>query len=322
MAMTIAQSGSYTAAMRILHAFVLAVAVAGSAEAQPTPPADAASMASRARRLQVNGQYDEAAALYTQALAVDPELFEAHLGLGYTLDLQGRYEPAREHLRKALSLARPDAKATALSALAISFVFDGQTAEAAKRYQQLFDDQIAASTLDGAAATANALARLYLETGDLTQAQAWYRTGYDTAKKISGLPADQVDLWEMRWLHAQSRLAARRKDATAAAAHAAALKALIDKGGENASQLPIYQYLVGYNAFHLGEYDTALAELAKGDQRDPFILALEAWSAEKKGDAVLAKQFWTSALAQTGHSLQNALVRETARKAVARAIRP
>ena len=217
----------------------------------------------------------------------------------------------------ARSGARPaDAKATALSALAISYVFDGQTAEAAKRYQQLFDDQTAAAALDGAAATANALARLYLETGDLAQSQAWYRTGYETAKKLTGLPVDQVDLWEMRWLHAQSRLAARRKDAAGAATHAAALKALIDKGGENATQLPIYQYLVGYNAFHLGQYDMALAELAKGDQRDPFILALQAWSAEKKGDAALAKQLWTKVLAQNGHSLQNALVREAARKAL------
>jgi tetratricopeptide (TPR) repeat protein len=282
----------------------------------PATPPDATALASRARRLQTNGQFDEAVALFTQALAIDPELFDAHLGLGYALDLQGRYEPAREHLRRALGRAPADAKATALSALAISYVFDGQTAEAAKRYQQLFDDQIAGSSLDGAAATANALARLYLETGDLTQAQAWYRTGYDTAKKLTGLPVDQVDLWEMRWLHAQSRLAARRKDAAEAATHAAALKALIDKGGENATQLPIYQYLVGYNAFHLGQYDTALAELAKGDQRDPFVLALQAWSAEKKGDAAQAKQFWTKVLAQNGHSLQNALVREAARKAL------
>jgi tetratricopeptide (TPR) repeat protein len=288
------------------------------AQTAPAQPADAASLASRARRLQVNGQLDEAAALYTQALAVDPELFDAHLGLGYTLDLQGRYEPAREHLRKALSRASAESRATARSALAISYVFESNTAEAARHYQQVFDDQVAAAALDGAAATANAIARLYLETGDLTKAQAWYRTGYDTAKKLSGLPADQVDLWEMRWRHAQSRLAARQKDAAGAQAHAAAVKALIDKGGENATQLPIYQYLIGYNAFHLGDYEVALAELQKADQRDPFILALEARSAEKRGDAAAAKAFWTKVLAQTGHSLQNALVREQARTAAGR----
>jgi tetratricopeptide (TPR) repeat protein len=331
--MTIAQSGSYTATMRtsicltgvclLLTVSPLTIAAASPGEQPPATQAapaaeakDPTALASRARRLQTNGQFDEAVALFNRALAIDPELFEAHLGLGYALDLQGRYEPAREHLRKALGRAASDAKATALSALAISYVFDGQTAEAAKRYQQLFDDQIAVPAFDGAAATANALARLHLETGDLAQAQAWYRTGYETAKKLTGLPVDQVDLWEMRWLHAQSRLAARRKDAAAARTHAAALKALVDKGGENANQLPIYQYLVGYNAFHLGEYDTALAELGKADQRDPFILALQAWSWEKKGDAAQAKQLWTKVLAQNGHSLQNALVRETARKAL------
>ena len=176
--MTIAQSGPYTAAMRTMILCAgLSLGLAGSAAgsdpapaphapaqpaAQAATPPDATALASRARRLQTNGQFDEAVALFTQALAIDPELFEAHLGLGYALDLQGRYEPAREHLRRALGRAPADAKATALSALAISYVFDGQTAEAAKRYQQLFDDQTAAAALDGAAATANALARLFL----------------------------------------------------------------------------------------------------------------------------------------------------------------
>jgi tetratricopeptide (TPR) repeat protein len=289
-----------------------------AAAAQPAPagPVDATALASRARRLTTTGQLDEAVALFKQSLAVDPELFEAHLGLGIALDLQGRYAEAREHLRRALGRAPADARGTTLSALAVSYVFESNTAEAARHYQQVFDDQVTAGALDGAAATANALARLYLETGDVAKAQAWYRTGYDTAKKLTGLPADQVDLWEMRWQHAQSRLAARRKDAAAARTHAAALKALIDKGGENATQAPIYQYLLGYNAFHLGDYATALAELQKADQRDPFIVALEAWSAEKRGDAAAAKTFWTAVLALNGHSLQNALVREKARAAL------
>jgi tetratricopeptide (TPR) repeat protein len=285
--------------------------------AQAEPAAnDATALAARARRLTTNGELDEAVALFTNALAIDAELFEAHLGLGIALDLQGRYSEARDHLRHALGRATGDARGTALAALAISHVFQGQTKEAAKYYQQQFDDQVAANALDAAAATANALGRLYLETGDLDQAQQWYRTGYETAKKLRGLPADQVDLWEMRWLHAQSRLAARRGDAATAGTQAAALKALIDKGGENAGQLPIYQYLLGYNAYHLGRYDAAITELEKADQRDPFILALLARATEKRGDAATAKAYWTKVLAVNGHSLQNALVREAAKAAV------
>lgn len=295
-------------------------AVAGAQPPAPTPqavePPDANALAARARRLTTSGQVDEAVSLFTRALAIDPESFEAHLGLGIALDLQGRYAGARDHLRRALGRATADGRSTALAALAISHVFESHVEEAAKYYQQQFDDQIAAGRLDAAAGTANALARLYLETGTLDKAQAWYHTGYETAKKLAGLPADQVDLWEMRWLHAQSRLAARRGDAATAASQAAALKALIDKGGENAAQLPIYQYLVGYDAFHLGQYDTAVAELQKADQNDPFILALLARATEKRGDAAAAKAYWGKVLASNAHSLQNALVREAAKTAL------
>ena len=78
-----------------------------------------------------------------------------------------------------------------------------------------------------------------------------------------------------------ARGAPRRRDRRRA--HAAALKALIDKGGENAKQMPIYQYLVGYNAFHLGDYDEAIAALQKADQRDPFILGLLAQALREEG---------------------------------------
>lgn len=282
---------------------------------------DAASpmqLAAQARKLQIGGQLDESVALYRKALAADTELFEAHLGLGITLDLKGEYAEAREHLAKAVALAAPGVRGTALAATAVSFVFEGRTKEAAEYYKKQFDMQMAAGGLDGAAATANALGRVYLEAGELDSGAQWYRTGYETAQKLSGLPADQVDLWEMRWLHAQSRLAARRGQPVEAARHAAALRRLIDKGGENAKQVPIYHYLIGYNAFYGGELDAAIAALGQADQEDPFILALLAEAHAKKGDAARAREHWTKVLAATGHSLQNALVREKARKAAAR----
>jgi len=300
---------------RFAAALLIAFAVVCSGAAAQTP-VDPTALAAQARRLTTNGRLDEAVSMFQSALAADPELFEAHLGLGIALDLQGRYGDAREHLRRALGRAPESGRGTALSALAVSYAFESKTDDAASFYRQLFDDQTAAGTLDGAAGTANALGRLYLELGVIDQAQAWYRTGHDTAKKLSGLPGDQVDLWEMRWLHAQSRLAARRGDRAAADTNAAALKALIDKGGENAKQLPIYQYLVGYNAFYLGNYEQAITELQRADQGDPFILALLARALEKRGDAAGAKEYWVKVLASNGHSLQNALVREQARQAV------
>jgi tetratricopeptide (TPR) repeat protein len=296
-------------------AVILLVATVSDA-GQDAPATDPRQMAAQARRLTTTGKIAEAVALFKNALKADPELFDAHLGLGIALDLQGEYEPARHHLGRALSIAPENARGTALGAMAVSYLFESKVAEAAKFYEKQFDLQMAGQALDGAAATANAIGRVFLETGDVDRAEQWYRTGYETAKKLPGLPQDQVDLWEMRWLHAQSRLAARRGRKAEADRHAAALEALVNKGGENAKQEPILRYLLGYNAFHLGDLDRAASELARADQADPFILALQALTCERQKDTACAREAWTKVLAQTGHSLQNALVRDRARAAL------
>jgi hypothetical protein len=202
--------------------------------------------------------------------------------------------------------------------MAISFAFDCNTAESARFYQRVFDRQATAFAFDQAAGTANALGRVYLEcAGDIANAQKWYETGRQMAGRIEKLPEDQADLWTMRWHHAASRLAIRRGDKAAADREMRTLKTLVDKNAENAKQMPIYQYLAGYVALYGGDYDTAIAELTKGDQGDAFIVGLIAQAYEKKGDKARAGEYWRKVLAITTHNINNAFWRDQARKAVA-----
>jgi len=161
------------------------------------------------------------------------------------------------------------------------------------------------------------MARVYLESGDPQTALKWYETGYSTSKKLTSAPPDQVDLWELRWLHARSRIAARLGDAAEAARYADAVKAIVDKGGLNEEQRPAYQYLVGYNALYAGKYETAVTELLKADQRDPFILGLLAQAYEKNNDTARAREYYSRVLASTSHNLQNAFSRPLARRRLA-----
>ncbi|HEY8549939.1 MAG TPA: tetratricopeptide repeat protein [Vicinamibacterales bacterium] len=301
--------------MRLIGVAVVAGLMVG-AGLQAAQTADPDALASQARKLTIAGQLSESIALFGKALAIDPELFAAHLGLGLALDLEGRYEQAREHLTRAIALAAENERGLALGAMAASYAFEGRTADAGSYYEKQFDLQMAAGNRGAAAATANAIGRVFLEGGRPDDAERWYRTGYETARKLTGLPDDQVDLWEMRWLHAQSRIAARRGRPDEAARHAEALKRLIDKGGENAKQMPIYHYLIGYNAFHAGKLDQAVAALQQADQEDPFILGLLAQAYEKQGKADAAREMWKKVLASTSHSLQNAFFREKARAAL------
>jgi tetratricopeptide (TPR) repeat protein len=293
----------------------LLVAVPALCAAQA--PSDPVGLVQEGRKLNAAGKFDEALAAYDRALKLDPQLFDAHLAAGITYDLKGDYVRARAALRRAIETAPEGSKGPALGAMAVSYAFEKNAAEAATYYQQQFDAQSKAGAIDGAAATANAMARVYLESGDPQTALKWYETGYNTSKKLTSAPPDQVDLWELRWLHAQSRIAARLGNAAEAAKYAEAVKAIVDKGGLNEEQRPAYQYLVGYNAFYAGKYETAIAELLKADMRDPFILGLLAQSYEKHNDVPRAKEYYTRVLASTSHNLQNAFSRPLARRKLA-----
>jgi tetratricopeptide (TPR) repeat protein len=293
-------------------------AAQSSAPKDSTPPAkEPLQLVAEGRKLINSGKLDEGMANIDKALATDPKLFEGLLAKGIALDIKGDYPGARKFLEDANSVAPDDARDPVFTAIAISYVFEGDVANAARYYQRLFDRYIAASRPDTAAETANALGRVYLETGDIAKAEQWYTTGREHAKKLSGLPEDQVDLWTMRWHHAASRIAARKGDHRTAEREAAVVKQLVDKNQQNATQMPIYLYLTGYNALYAKQYDQAIATLQKANLQDPFILGLLAQAYEKKGDAANAKAIYAKALESPAHNVQNAITRSFAKKRLA-----
>lgn len=298
----------------------LLTAIATAAVAQtPAPPlaAQAAGpqhpLIKEAQQLGADGKLTEALGAYRKALAVDPKLVDAHLGAGRTLDLMGQHAEARRHLTTAIELSAPTASAQALTAMAVSYAFEGKAADAGTFYDKVFTARMAEGNASGATGTANAMARVYLESGDLANAEKWYRTGYETSKQIKDLTPAQSDLWMSRWLHAQARIAARRGNLADARRHAAALKVLLDKGEQN-GELPQYQYLLGYIALEGGEYDTAIAELEKGNLTDSFVLGLLARAHEKKGDTAKATEYYRKVMAATTHSINTAFAQQWARK--------
>jgi tetratricopeptide (TPR) repeat protein len=276
--------------------------------------ADVPDLARQAQTLESDGKNMEALALYKKALAANPRQFEAHLGIGRVLDMEGQYAEARTHIRTAIELAPESGLNQALTTMGVAYAFEGNAAEAAAFYQKAFDRQMQAGAPNSAANTANALGRVYLETGDLGNAEKWYRAGYEAAKKASASSPGQSDLTEMRWHHAQARLAARRKQFDAARKHLDEVHAIVARGTLDESQQAQYPHLAGYVAFHQGRYDEAITALAKADQADPFILSLMAQAYEHKQDHARARELHARVLAQPGHSLQAAFSRPLARK--------
>jgi tetratricopeptide (TPR) repeat protein len=294
-------------------------AVASSQATTPAEPGQAASPPSilkEAEDLERTGDVDKAIELYEQALKQDPSSYEAHLGLGSALDRKGEYTTARQHLQKALANAPDaDAKRNANVTLANSFAFERNAAEGEPFYRAVFDAAVAEGNFIRAAADANALARLFLESGDADNAEKWYRTGYETSKKVTSPDPDQPPaVWEMRWHHAQSRVAARRGDQAAADEHAAAVKAAFDKDPELGNGMAEYHYLIGYNAVQGKQYDKAIEALSQANQEDVFIIMLLGQAYEGKGDQAKAKEHYERVLQMANHNLAGALATSVARE--------
>ncbi len=93
----------------------------------------------------------------------------------------------------------------------------------------------------------------------------------------------------------------------------AAAKAILDKG-TNPEQVIFFPYLEGYVAYYLGDYKSAIADLQKANQRDPFILVLLGEAYEKSGDKTQAVELYRKVLAINGHNPTNAFARPIAKQ--------
>lgn len=295
-----------------MNATIILLAVSLSLAGAQQPADETKQNLSQAQKLMQSGDLAGAVTLLQTTVKTAPQSSEAHLALGRALDLTGDHKTARRHLEQAISLATDANRNQALAAMAVSWAFEAKADEAARYYQRVFDAQMQANDRGGAAGTANALGRIFLESGNLDKAEQWYRTGHETAKQIPEVPANQIALWEMRWHNAQGRIAARRKNAAAAAQHAEQAGISLEKSA-NKNQQPFQPYLLGYIAFYTGDFKGALEQLLKSDQQDPFILGLIAQAYEKLGDRAKAREYYEKVMAVPVHSINTAFARPKAR---------
>ncbi|HWG58403.1 MAG TPA: tetratricopeptide repeat protein [Candidatus Acidoferrales bacterium] len=248
------------------------------------------------------GKLDEALALYRDALKASPNSVPANEAAGTALDLMGKGSQARVYFQKAIeSSTAPEQKAAAQRAMAMSYAFEGNCRKAAQYEQQVFDYYASVKNFYQQGEIADEAGRVCMDSGDLDEAAKWYRTGHDAGLKEPGIQPARVDLWNFRWEHAQARLAARRGNHAEAERHVANAKAILDKGA-NPSQQQFFPYLAGYVAFYASDYKTALGDLLKANQNDPFIQCLMAQACEKLGDKDKALELYRKAAAATAHN--------------------
>jgi len=263
------------------------------------------------------GKLDEALALYRQTLQTSPDSLPANTAAGSVLDLKGQGKEARKYFQKAIEVAdTPEHKAMAERAMAMSHAFAGNCKKTVQYEQRVFDYYGSVKNFFQQGEIADEAARVCIDSGDLNTASHWYQLGHDTGLKEPDIKPARVDLWEFRWEHAQARIAARRGNHPEAQKHVAAAKAILDKGA-NPEQAQFLPYLEGYVAFYARDYKTALEELQKANQNDPFIQCLIAQAYEKLGDKDKAVEYYRKASKATAHNPPAAFAVPFAKKRIA-----
>ncbi len=240
------------------------------------------------------------------------------------LDLEGKGAEARVLFQQAIDAAsNPAAKANAQRAMAMSWAFEGNCAKTGE-YEQMVIGYWATqeagqphNAFYQEGEMADEAARVCIDAGDLDAAASWYKRGRDFGLKEPEPmnPPDRKELWEYRFEHALARIAACRGNRAEAEKHVAAARAALDKMSTLKQQQEAFlPYLTGYVAFYLGDYKTALADLQKASQNDPFIQCLLGQTYEKLGDKDKAMECYRKAAATTAHNPPAAYARPFARK--------
>ncbi len=307
--------------MKTTVAFILVLSIGLLAQTPNAAPAQSPvnPQIKQAQQLNSEGKQDAALVILNQMLASEPNNYEANLTAGIVLDLKGEYGKARKYLLQSVEFAPPDRRVQALRTTAVSYAFTCDLPQVLRYEKLAYDAQIEEQKFTDAAGTANELARIELECGNLSDATKWYQAGYDTALRKTDLSEADLDLWNFRWENAKARIAAREAKPKQADADVVAAKAILDKG-KIPEQQRFYPYLTGYVAFYSNNDKTAIEELQKADQKDPFILALLAQAYEKSGNKDEAMKLYRQILTINSHNPTNAFARPLAKKKLGMAI--
>lgn len=270
--------------------------------AQATAERQQPEFIKQGQQLLREGKLEEALSLYRRTLQSQPLSLPANVAAGNVLDLMGKGDEARKYFQKAIDVAeKPDQKAAANRAMAMSYAFEGSCKKAVEYEQKVLDYFAAMKDFFQQGEIADEVARVCIDDGDLDAALHWYKVGHDAGLKEPDIKPARVDLWNFRWEHAQARLAARRGNLGEAQDHVTAAKAILDKG-TNPEQAQFFPYLRGYVALYGQDYKTAAEELSKANQNDPFIQCLLGQTYEKLGEKDKAIESYRKAAAATAHN--------------------
>jgi tetratricopeptide (TPR) repeat protein len=261
------------------------------------------------------GRFDESIAQYQKALEKDPQFAASLIGIGHNQVFKGDYAKGRETYGRSAAQGRTGAdRANAQLWTAVSFVHEGKPSEALAALDQQRTIADKEGLLPTAMWTHIDAASILAEGGQTAEA----RTHLDRAWTMSEaprVPARTKSNVQRQIVMARALVAAQAKDFTTAHAEAAKAKTLIT------AELPpvvteAYEGMLGVIAVRQGNAKLALQHFKKADPEDVSTMFYTAEAMRMAGDTAGAAALYQKIANWNLNSVQYAMVRLKARKAL------
>ena len=269
---------------------------------------------SYAELLMKMGRFNESIAMYRKALATDPHFTPSRFGIASNLMFQGKHEAARAEAWKLHQAARNDGeRRTALFGAAVIYIDEGKLDQALGELKKEF--AVAEKIGDTAAMSADlvAMGDVAIEAGQPDQARKFYTRSVEMQER-SSLSGEVKQDAKLRHHYNLGRAALSAGDMAAARQHARSfLSGATSKN--NDGEVRQAHELLGAIALEEKQYDTALEELGRGNQQDPYTLYRIGLAYQAKGDQGRAADFFRQAADQhTLPTLNYVFVRAKAKR--------
>ncbi len=254
---------------------------------------DAAELVKQGEELASEWQTDEALALYQARSRTGSESVSGAAVHGSSSRPARQVRGSADSIwRRRSNWLRSSRRCRRLRVMAVSYAFERNTEKAVRVREASFRLQNNWKQYADAAGTANELARIYLESGDLRQCVAVVSDRSHDRLEDSQLTPAQKDLWEFRWQAAQARIAARRGQREQAQQDLAALQGA-SRQSDNPDQAAVLSLPGGIRCpISRRLQQPPSSNCKRPTQKDAVVLCLLAQTYEKLGDTAHARDYY------------------------------
>lgn len=276
---------------------------------------------SYAELLMKTGRFQESIENYQQALAKDGTFVASYVGIGHNHLLMGDGDAAREQFQKLFEVARNDGqRRQAKFWTAVSHLHEGRLDNALAALDERYAISEAAGDKATLSGDLNLMGAVLLHSAEVERAAAKFDAAVAMIEQAE--VSDEVkENTRRNHLFNQGRVAvnlnkleqaAAKLDEYRAAAAAKNIPFEIRRGHE----------LAGMLALHRQDPETAISELAQGNQQDPWVLYLQAKACQAAGDDSGMRDFATRAAHWNQLNLNLAFVKSKAEHLLAGGAHP